>query len=178
MRIISGHNRGRKIKTPPNLPVRPTTDFAKEGLFNILANRVNFETLNVLDLFAGTGNISFEFASRGAVSIKSIDTNNQCVEFIRRTAVELKFENLRSIKSNAFKFLSNAVETFDLIFADPPYDLEEAINIPDLVFENELLNDDGILIVEHARNLSFSDHYNFTQHRKYGNVNFSFFEKI
>ena len=178
MRIISGQNRGRKIKPPQNLPVRPTTDFAKEGLFNILANRVDFESLKVLDLFAGTGNISYEFASRGAESIKSIDTNNQCVAFIRKTADEIKFDTLHSIKTDVFKYLVNAVETFDLIFADPPYDLEEAINIPDLVFENELLNEEGILIIEHSRNFSFSDHPNFVEHRKYGNVNFSFFEKL
>ncbi len=177
MRIISGHNRGRKITPPKNLPVRPTTDFAKEGLFNILANKVDFEELKVLDLFAGTGNISFEFASRGALFIKAVDINNHCVEFIQKTATDLKFQNLRSFKSNVFQYLNNSVETFDVVFADPPYDLEDSVHIPDLVFDNELLNDDGILIVEHSRNLSFIEHQNFIEHRKYGNVNFSFFKK-
>lgn len=177
MRIISGHNRGRKITPPKNLPVRPTTDFAKEGLFNILANRINFEDLKVLDLFAGTGNISFEFASRGSLSIIAVDINKHCVEFIRKTAEDLKFQNLRSTKSNVFHYLNNTVESFDLIFADPPYDLDDSANIPDLIFENNLLKDDGILVVEHSRNLSFVEHSNFIEHRKYGNVNFSFFGK-
>lgn len=177
MRIISGHNRGRKITPPKNLPVRPTTDFAKEGLFNILANRIDFEAIKVLDLFAGTGNISYEFASRGSISIKAVDINNQCVEFIRKTAEDLKFNHLRSIKSNVFQYLNNTVDSFDLIFADPPYDMEESINIPDLVFENELLNDTGILVIEHSRKLSFAEHSNFSEHRKYGNVNYSFFKK-
>ncbi len=177
MRIISGHNRGRKITPPKNLPVRPTTDFAKEGLFNILANKVDFEELKVLDLFAGTGNISFEFASRGATYIKAVDINNRCVEFIQKTADDLNFQNLRSLKSNVFQYLNNTVDDFDLIFADPPYDLDDSVNIPDLIFENEILKDGGILIIEHSRNLSFIEHTHFNAHRKYGNVNFSFFEK-
>ncbi len=177
MRIISGSNRGRRINPPQNLPVRPTTDFAKESLFNILNNRLDFDEISVLDLFAGTGNISFEFASRGALSVKSIDINNKCIDFINRTASDLKFLALRGIKSNVFQYLGNSIETFDLIFADPPYDLDESADIPDLVFENKLLKENGIFVMEHSRNLSFADHEKFVEHRKYGNVNFSFFEE-
>ena len=175
MRIISGSNRGRRINPPQNLPVRPTTDFAKEGLFNILNNKLDFDEISVLDLFAGTGNISFEFASRGAITIKSVDINNKCIDFINKTAMNLKFSNLRGIKSNVFQYINNSIENFDLIFADPPYDLDESSTIPDLIFENKLLKEDGIFIMEHSRNLSFADHEKFMEHRKYGNVNFTFF---
>ena len=177
MRIISGKYRGKKINAPKNLPVRPTTDFAKESLFNILANRVDFEDLKVLDLFAGTGSISFEFASRGSKSVKAVDMNNHCIDFIRKMADDLNFSNLTSTKSNVFQYLNNNIDSFNLIFADPPYDLADSVNIPDLIFDNNLLKDDGILIIEHSRNLSFSEHSNFREHRKYGNVNFSFFGK-
>ena len=177
MRIISGNYRGKKIYPPKNLPVRPTTDFAKESLFNILVNRIDFENTRVLDLFAGTGNISFEFASRDTLSIKAIDINNKCVDFIKKTAEDLNFSNLNCYKTNVFQYLNNAVETFDLIFADPPYDLAESISIPDLVFENNILGKDGVLIIEHSRNLTFSEHASFLEHRKYGNVNFSFLGK-
>jgi len=177
VRIISGKYRAKKLYPPKNLPVRPTTDFAKESLFNILNNRLDFEKVKVLDLFAGTGNISFEFASRGTLSVKAVDINSHCVDFIRKTAQELNLTNLNCIKSNVFQYLNNATETYDFIFADPPYDLEESINIPDLVFENKLLNEGGFLIMEHSRNLTFVDHPYFSEHRKYGNVNFSFFAR-
>jgi 16S rRNA (guanine966-N2)-methyltransferase len=175
VRIISGSNRGRRINPPQNLPVRPTTDFAKESLFNILNNRVDFEEINVLDLFAGTGNISYEFASRGALSIKAVDIDNKCIDFVNKIATDLKFSNLKGIKANVFKYLENSIETFDLIFADPPYDINESSSIPDLIFENKLLKENGIFVMEHSRNLSFVDHENFVEHRKYGNVNFTFF---
>lgn len=176
MRIISGRYRAKKIQPPKNLPVRPTTDFAKESLFNILSNRLDFEEIEVLDLFAGTGNISFEFASRDCKSIRSVDINFKCVDFINKIANELMFENLQCTQANAFSFLKTIKTDFDLIFADPPYDLPEIDRIPVLVFENNLLNDDGILIIEHSRSLNFENHPNFYEHRKYGNVNFSFFK--
>lgn len=176
MRIISGRYRAKKIQLPQKLPIRPTTDFAKESLFNILSNRVDFEEIEVLDLFAGTGNISFEFASRDCKSIKSVDINFKCIDFINKIANELMFENLTSTQANVFSFLKTIKTNYDLIFADPPYDLPEINLIPELIFENKLLNDDGILIIEHSRMLNFENHPNFYEHRKYGNVNFSFFQ--
>ncbi len=176
MRIISGTHKGKRINPPKNLPVRPTTDFAKEGLFNILNNKIDFEETIVLDLFAGTGSISLEFASRQAKQITSIDSNYHCTEFIRKIATELQYENLRAIKANVFNFLSNKKIACDLIFADPPYDMAEIEQIPELIFKNEILNKDGIFILEHSRKFDFSEHPRFTEHRKYGNVNFSFFK--
>lgn len=176
MRIISGTYKGKRLHPPKNLPVRPTTDFAKEGLFNVLNNKLYFEDLRVLDLFAGTGSISLEFASRGCLSVKSVDINYQCVDFIKRTAQSLNFDNLIVYKSNVFKFLNSNKETFDLVFADPPYDLEEIETIPDVVFANNKISDTGLLIVEHSRKTDFSNHEKFVNTRKYGNVNFSFFK--
>lgn len=155
--------------------MRPTTDFAKESLFNILINRLDFDDANILDLFAGTGSISFEFASRNARSIKSVDINHKCVDFIKKTAIDLNFANLVCIRADVFQYLNRVIGSFDLIFADPPYDLENTVLIPDLVFRNNLLVDSGILVIEHSRHLNFAEHPNFKEHRKYGNVNFSFF---
>lgn len=177
MRIISGTNKGRRINPPKNLPVRPTTDFAKEGLFNVLQNRLYFEDIRVLDLFAGTGSITLEFASRGAIMVKSIDLNYRCVDFIRKTVQSLNFDNVMVYKSDVFRFLKNNKESFDLVFADPPYDLAEIETIPDTVFAYNKIAEDGILIVEHSRNTDFSKHEKFVETRKYGNVNFSFFRK-
>jgi len=176
MRIISGVYKGRTIHAPKKLPVRPTTDFAKESLFNILNNKIDFENLKVLDLFCGTGNITYEFVSRGSNDITCIDLNYDCCNFIKKTLQELNFGGARVIKMNVFSFLKNDLSKYDLIFADPPYDLEEMKSIPDIVFEKKLLKEDGILIVEHGEYTDFTAHTNFKEHRKYGNVNFSFFE--
>ncbi|MCP4553766.1 MAG: methyltransferase domain-containing protein [Bacteroidetes bacterium] len=176
MRIISGKYRAKKIKPPQKLPVRPTTDFAKESLFNVLSNRVDFKEIEVLDLFAGTGNISFEFASRDCKSIRSVDINFKCIDFINKIANELMFENLSGTQANVFSFLKTIKTNYDLIFADPPFDLPEIECIPEMVFENKLLTDYGILIIEHSRTINFEDHPNFYEHRKYGNVHFSFFQ--
>lgn len=176
MRIISGNHKGKRLKPPKNLPVRPTTDFAKEGLFNVLQNRLYFDEIRVLDLFAGTGSITLEFASRGCLSVKSVDLNYQCVDFIKKTIQSLNFDNVIVYKSDVFKFLKNNKESFDLVFADPPYDLAEIETIPDAVFAYNKIAEDGILIVEHSRNTDFSKHEKFVETRKYGNVNFSFFK--
>jgi 16S rRNA (guanine966-N2)-methyltransferase len=178
VRIISGNHRGRQLHPPAGLPVRPTTDLAKESLFNILNNRIDFEDVTVLDLFAGTGNISFEFASRGAKQILAIDLNNRCMEYIRKTAGELRFDNLFVLRGNAFSFLPSTQRTFDLIFADPPYDMREVALIPDLVFNHKLLNPDGWLIIEHDVYITFDGHPNFTEERRYGKVHFSFFHLV
>jgi len=175
VRIISGKNRGRRIVAPANLPVRPTTDMAKESLFNILNNLVDFTDLDILDLFAGTGNISYEFVSRGCKSITSVDSNNQCARFIKETAEKLDFNNLTVLRSDAKSFLNNAYTKWDIIFADPPYTMENADFIPKIIHDRELLHPDGLLIIEHNEEKDFSDHENFFDHRKYGKVNFSFF---
>jgi len=175
MRIIGGTHKGKQIKTPKDLPVRPTTDFAKEALFNILANKVEFENLTVLDLFSGTGHISLEFASRGSNAIVSVDKNFKCVGFLKSISQELKF-NINTVKADVFDFLKTTHTKFDLIFADPPYDLSNIADIHQLVFEQNLLNDNGILIIEHGAKTNLESLHHFSQHRKYGNVNFSFFE--
>ncbi len=158
-----------------NLPVRPTTDFAKEGLFNVLNNMVDYESLKVLDLFSGTGSIAFEFLSRGVKEVTAVDSNPRCIEFIRKTAAEFGETNLKPVKSSSFVFIKHMVFSFDLVFADPPYDLEGIESIPDLIFQSGLLVDEGLLVLEHSDSYKFEKHPYFTQHRNYGSVNFSFF---
>ena len=177
MRIVSGIYRGRRLQPPVNLPVRPTTDFAKEGLFNVLNNTVDFESLRVLDLFTGTGSIAFEFLSRGAIEVTAIDSNHRCIDFIRKTAEIFGATNIKAVKSNSFVFIKHMVSTYDLIFADPPYDLEGIEAIPDLIFSSNLLANDGLLILEHSTAYSFAKHLHFDSHRQYGSVNFSFFKR-
>lgn len=176
MRIISGSHRGRHIEPPKNLKARPTTDFAKTALFNILQNCVNFNDIEVLDLFSGTGSISYEFASRGAKSVISIENNFSNYSFIREMAKKLNF-NINVINSNAFSFVQKAKLEFDVIFCDPPYDNENISTLPNLIFENNLLKKDGILIVEHSKKINFSEHSCFKEVRNYGSVHFSFFSK-
>ena len=175
MRIISGKYRGRTIVPPKNLQARPTTDFAKENLFNVLNNVVDYEELDVLDLFSGTGSISYEFASRGARSVTSVEVNGVHHAFIKDTARKLGCENFYAVHANAFLYLKNTAKRFDLIFADAPYDLEGSEQIVDMVFEGGRLNEDGILIFEHSSKHDFSQHPHFWQQRSYGSVNFSFF---
>lgn len=175
MRIISGTHKSRQIHAPKNLPVRPTTDIAKEALFNILVNNFDLEEVNVLDLFAGTGNITYEFASRGALGVTSIDKDLRCVNFIRKTATDLGFEAILSFRSDAFRFLKNCELTYDIIFCDPPYEMENIEEIPVCVYERKLLKEKGWLILEHSRDYDFSKLPGFLQHRKYGKVNFSIF---
>ncbi|WP_298793634.1 RsmD family RNA methyltransferase [uncultured Allomuricauda sp.] len=178
MRIISGRYKGKRLVAPKKLPVRPTTDMAKEGLFNILNNRFFIDELKVIDLFAGTGNISFEFASRGAENIVAVDGYAGCVRYISKIAEELDL-SITSIKSDVFKYLQRTPEKANLIFADPPYSFEmsQFHQIATLVFENELLVEDGVLIIEHSDQTDLSEHSNFVESRKYGGSIFSFFEK-
>lgn len=177
MRIISGKYKGRRIQAPKNLPVRPTTDMAKESLFNILNNYFNFGGLKILDLFSGTGNVSYEFASRGAESIISVDGDFGCVNFIKKTASEFDM-NITAIKSDVFKFLEKSKNTYDIIFADPPYGLEQKDfeKILDLIFENKLLDLEGMLIVEHSKFTNLEHKENFSFSKAYGGSIFSFFE--
>lgn len=177
MRIISGEFKSRYIKVPKYFHDRPTTDQAKEGLFNIVYHSFDIENLRVLDLFAGTGNISYEFASRGCKNIVAVDKNPKYIDFIRKTARELFPDQsvIQAIQSDAFKLLTIHNQTYDIIFADPPFDEEDTARIPDLVFENQMLLNEGTLIVEHPRQVDFSGHTNFQRRKKYGKVNFSFF---
>ena len=176
MRIISGLYKGRKIVAPKKLPVRPTTDMAKEALFNILNNQYYFDDISVLDLFSGTGNISYEFASRGTENILAVDDNYGCIKFINDTSETFEMP-INTIKSDVYKFLGQTKQKFTIIFADPPYNFEENLfsKIPELVFKNELLEDEGQLIVEHSKhtNLSHIEHYSHT--KNYGGNAFSFF---
>jgi 16S rRNA (guanine966-N2)-methyltransferase len=175
MRIISGQFGGRRFSPPNNLPVRPTTDQAKEALFNIFNNNFDFENIKVLDLFAGTGSISFEFASRGVSSITSVDQNYNCCSFIKATAEQLSAP-LHVQKADVFKWVeNNKGRKFDLIFADPPYDLKNLKDIPELIFKNEVLSENGWFVLEHPKEYKFGEHPNFKEHRNYGNVNFSIF---
>ncbi|MDR0661229.1 MAG: RsmD family RNA methyltransferase [Prevotellaceae bacterium] len=176
MRIISGKYRGKHILPPAGFNVRPTTDFAKESLFNILTNSYDFEEIRVLDLFSGTGGISYEFASRRCPAIDAIEINPQHVAFIKRMAKELKFDQLHVIRNDAFKFLDFCKATYDIIFADPPYVFDSLEPIPNIVFTRNLLNKDGMLIVEHSDNNDFSTDSHFIDRRHYGGVNFSFFK--
>ena len=177
MRIISGKYRGRTIVPPRNLRARPTTDFAKENLFNVLGNLVDFEELDVLDLFSGTGSISYEFASRDARSVTSVEVNSVHHNFIRQTARDLKFENFFAVKANVFLYLKSCTKKFDLIFSDAPYDLEGLEEIVPLVLDSEILREEGIFIFEHSEKYDFSNHPNFWQLRSYGSVQFSMFRK-
>mgnify|MGYP003116020804 FL=1 len=179
MRIISGTNKGKRLVAPKKLPVRPTTDMAKEALFNILNNNFQFSQLSILDLFSGTGNIAYEFASRGSKEITAVDANYDCVKFIKKTAQELDF-NISAIKSDVFKFLEKAYVKADIIFADPPYDFEENefLKIPQIVFEKNLLNQNGQLIIEHSKHTNLSNFPNFIEARRYGGSVFSFFENV
>lgn len=174
MRIINGKNRGKKIEAPASLPVRPTTDLGKESLFNILNNYFHFDRVRVLDLFAGTGNITYEFASRGAVFVTAVDQHQGCADFIRKTIHQLGYENVSIVRGDAFKFVERSRQKYDIIFADPPYDMENLEKIVEKVFQNKLLHPDGWLVLEHARHYDFSKHPHFYQHRKYGKLNFTF----
>lgn len=177
MRIISGSHKGRRINAPRGLPVRPTTDMAKEALFNILNNNYYFEDLKVLDLFSGTGNISFEFASRGCKEIVAVDKDYRCIKFIAKTANELDF-NISVTKNDVFKFIEKVNLNFDIIFVDPPYSftVADCSRITSIIFERQLLNDNGILIIEHSKHTDLSVLEHFKYMKKYGGSIFSFFE--
>lgn len=177
MRIISGTFKGRRFSPPKSFDARPTTDFAKESLFNILNNSVDWEASTALDLFSGTGNICLEFVSRGCPSVTSVEKAPQHAKFIKKVCGELKVDNLRLYTMDVFRFLDLNREKFDLIFADPPYDLPSLEKIPQLVLEKEMLKEGGIFIMEHSKKNDFSHLPLFQEKRVYGSVNFSIFEK-
>ncbi len=177
MRIISGKYKGKRLSAPKKLPVRPTTDRAKEALFNILNHRVSWETLKVMDLFAGIGSISFEFASRGAAAITAVDVFAGCTRYIAKIAQELDLP-ITALTADVFTYLPRIREKYNLIFADPPYDIapEQFSKIVALIFEKELLEVAGILVVEHSPRTDLSHNPHFVEQRKYGSSVFSFFE--
>lgn len=177
MRIISGKHKGRRIVAPKKLPVRPTTDMAKEALFNIINNYFNFSDLKVLELFAGTGNIGYEFGSRGNISVIAVDADFGCVNFIKKTATELELD-ITAIKSDVFSYLDRCNSSFDIIFADPPYDLSqdnfEKIAIQ--IFDKGIIEEEGMLIIEHSKHTKLNHLSNFSFAKNYGGTVFSFFE--
>lgn len=177
MRIISGQYKGRRISPPKNLPVRPTTDMSKEALFNVLNNYFDFEGLKILDLFSGTGNISYEFASRGSQNITSVDADFGCVKFIKQTATEFDF-NIAAIKCDIFVFIEKCQSSYDIIFADPPYALEQKVfeKIVISIFEKSLLNENGMMVIEHSKYTKLDHLDNFSFKKTYGGSIFSFFE--
>lgn len=176
MRIIGGKYKRRLIKPPRNLPVRPTTDLAKESLFNIISNRIDLNESTALDLFAGTGSISYEFASRGCPEVTAVDQNFPCIGFIKETIANLGMESVRPFRAEVFGFIRKTKSKFDIIFADPPYDLKNLDQISIEIINHQLLKPGGLLIIEHPKGVDLSQQQYFDSHRRYGHVNFSFFE--
>jgi 16S rRNA (guanine966-N2)-methyltransferase len=176
MRIISGIHGGRKISPPANMPyTRPTTDIAKEGLFNVLQNNLEIDTLKTLDLFGGTGCISYELASRGAEDLTIIEKDNQMYDFIKKTAAELEFENFKLIKSDVFKYIETCKDQYDFIFAGPPYALGTIDDLPKLIFEKNLLKPKGWFVLEHTPRNDYKKFPHYKTERNYGTTIFSIF---
>lgn len=176
MRIISGKHKGRNIRAPHNLPVRPTTDFAKTALFNILNNHFDFSELKVLDLFCGTGNISYEFLSRGCTSITCVDNETRCVEFVKEFSTQHFPDMVHVFRSDAFRFINNCHTTFDIIFADPPFSMSNVWELPDLILSKNIINKGGWLILEHSSLSKPTCKAIISETRKYGHTSFSFFK--
>ena len=176
MRIIGGRLKGKFILPPAGYKARPTTDFAREALFNILDNEYEFEDLKVLDLFGGTGAVSFEFGSRGVGRVWCVEMNRENASFIKREAQRLGLENVTMVRDNVFDFLTVCHEKFDVVFADPPYALEGLETIPDKVFERDILHPDCYFILEHGGEHNFKEHPRFFKEREYGRVHFTFFK--
>ena len=178
MRIVGGDLKGRRFQPPKFFKARPTTDFAKEALFNLIVNRIDLSNKTALDLFAGTGSISYEFLSRGCSNITSVDISYKYLSFIDKTAMLLsqKKDSIQTIKADVFKFLSKNDLNYDIIFADPPYDLTNIEDLAELIFNNSTLKEKSLVIIEHSKKNDFSKHPRFIDKRSYGSVNFSFFE--
>ncbi|MBZ0205113.1 MAG: 16S rRNA (guanine(966)-N(2))-methyltransferase RsmD [Flavobacteriales bacterium] len=175
MRIVAGRFKGKRITPPKGITARPTTDFAKEALFNILQHSIALEGIRVLDLFAGSGGISLEFLSRGAEEVISVEQDTALYGHLQRTARELGTPNWHAVKADVFSYIKSDRSTYDVIFADPPFDMEGTESLPALIRESGLLAPDGLLLVEHYRRLDLSNDVWFDVCRKYSNINFSFF---
>ena len=176
MRIISGKYKGRHFDIPRSFKARPTTDFAKENLFNILNNMVDFEETNALDLFSGTGSISLELLSRGCKEVTSVEMDSLHFSFLKKSQTTLGDNNWRIVRDDVFRFIRRSTAQYDLIFADPPYALKELKEIPDMILSGNMLKEGGLFIFEHGKDYDFSQHPRFVRHIAYGSVNFSFFE--
>ena len=177
MRIITGIYKGRRFDIPRTFKARPTTDFAKENIFNVLNGYVDFETCRTLDLFSGTGSISLEFLSRGCPEVVSVEADRDHYAFIKKCIEKLGTERSTLIRGDVFKFLSGCRRQFDLIFADPPYELKRLEELPSIIFANDLLSPGGLFVFEHGKRNDFSSSPYFVEHREYGSVNFSMFRK-
>lgn len=176
MRVIGGIYKRRRFDVPKTFKARPTTDFAKENLFNVLSNYIDFEdNVTALDLFSGTGSITIELVSRGCERVVSVEKDGAHLAFINKVLQLLKTEKVYTVKGDAFKYLEKTHEAFDFIFADPPYDISGLETIPELVFNNGRLKEDGIFVLEHGKDHHFENHPRFFDKRVYGSVNFSFF---
>lgn len=175
MRVIGGKYKGRSFLPPKSFRARPTTDFAKENLFNILNNRIDWDEIVALDLFGGTGGISYELVSRGCAQVVCVEKDFKHASFIEKTKEEFGAVELSVVKMDVFKYLSYVKQKFNLIFVDPPYDMKNFDTLPNLIFEKNILDEDGLLILEHSSDYDFSDLPQFTEKRTYGSVNFSFF---
>ena len=176
MRIISGKYKGRHFDIPRSFKARPTTDFAKENLFNILNNMIDFEETKALDLFSGTGSISLELLSRGCQEVTSIEMDSLHFSFLKKSQAALGDTNWRIVRDDVFRFIRRCTAQYDLIFADPPYALKELKEIPDMILSGNILKEGGLFIFEHGKDYDFSQHPRFVRHIAYGSVNFSFFE--
>lgn len=176
MRIISGIFGGRRLSPPKNITARPTTDFAKESLFNLLNNRLDFEGIDVLDLFAGTGGIGIECVSRGAREVTAVEIAHVQQNWIIACCRQLGIRNLSLIRGDVFKFLNACRTKYDLVFADPPYALEQLPTLPDIVLERDILKENGWLVIEHGKDTDFTSHPRHIETRTYGSVHFSFFQ--
>ena len=177
MRIIGGALKARQFHPPQNIPTRPTTDFAKEGLFNVINNNFNFENIKFLDLFGGTGSISYELASRGCEDLTLVEQDHNTIQFIKKTVEELKFDNFKILKMDVFTYIKNCTLSFDFIFAGPPYALKNIDDIPNLIFEKKMLNVNGWFILEHTPRNNYEKHPNFLRSKNYGTTIFSIFEQ-
>lgn len=176
MRIIGGEHGGRKFNPPSRMPyTRPTTDIAKEGLFNVLQHKLAIEELKTLDLFGGTGSISYELASRGAADLTIVEKDTTMYEFVKKTSQELSIENIKPLKMDVFKFISQCRDKFDFIFAGPPYALTTIDELPKLIFENQLLNDKGWFVLEHTPRNDYKNFPYYKTEKNYGTTIFSIF---
>jgi 16S rRNA (guanine(966)-N(2))-methyltransferase RsmD len=177
MRIVGGKYKGRIFRPGKAFKARPTTDIAKEALFNILENRYDFSNKNILDLFSGTGSMGYEFLSRGCEKATLVENNYTHYKFILEVVKTLKIENVKVFKADVFRFVKKIPDSYDIIFADPPFDLPQFKEVPDAVLTSNILKETGVFIIEHPKEHDFSSHVNFKEIRNYGKVNFSFFEK-